>query len=76
MNTIIKTQTGSIWHTDKLAHSNLITHLSDNGTKVMSDLAIKAIVGTHYEFGELKTDLLVIDEFGESYELCEDFIYQ
>jgi len=75
MNTII-TQTGGKWAMDIPARSNLITHLSDNGTKIMSDLAIKGIAGTHTEFGELKTDLTVIDEFGDTHIICEDFIWQ
>ena len=77
MNTlIIKTITGGTWRTDIPSRSNLITHISDTGQKICSDLAIKSISGTHTEFGKVKTDLLVIDEFGDSHEICEDFIWQ
>jgi hypothetical protein len=76
MNVEIKTQTGGTWHTKRPAYSNLITHIDDRGYKVRSTLTIIGIVGTHDEFMELKTDLLVSDQFGDCHEICEDFVWQ
>lgn len=73
---MLLTTTGSRWDTEIPARSNLITHISDNGNKVMSQLIIQGISGTHTEFGELKTDLIVADQFGNTHEICEDFIWQ
>lgn len=76
MKAILITTTGTKWNTQIPARSNAITHISDNGEKVMSRLTIKGVSGTHTEFGELKTDLIVMDEFGCTHEICEDFIWQ
>lgn len=72
---LIKTETGGMWNTEKPAFSHLITHLNESGKCVTSTLRIVKITGTHMEFGELKTDLEVKDQFGEQYEICEDFLY-
>ena len=74
--TLIKTSTGTTWDLDAPATSNLITHIGDNGRSVMSTLMILGSKGTHEEFMEQKTDLLVMDQFGETHEICEDFIWQ
>ena len=60
----------------KPAKSPLITYINDNGGVSLSILTSKGIVGTHEEFREIKTDYLVIDQFGDSYEICEDYIWQ
>jgi hypothetical protein len=73
---ILTTTTGTKWNTDIPARSNLINHISDDGQIVMSKLIIKGISGTHTEFGELKTDLIVVDQFGDTHEICEDYIWQ
>lgn len=75
-NDIVVTKTGSTWNLAKHAKSNLITKISANGSTEMQILTIIGIAGEHFEFGELKTDLLVKDEFGETLEICEDFIWQ
>lgn len=72
----IYTTTGTKWNTEIPARSNTITHISENGNSVMSTLKIQSIAGTHEEFGELKTDLIVVDQFGDTHEICEDFIWQ
>lgn len=73
---ILTTTTGSKWNTEIPARSNLVMHLNDKGQQVMSTLTIISIAGTHEEFREVKTDLNVKDQFGETYEICEDFIWQ
>lgn len=72
----LTTTTGTKWNTEIPARSNLITHLNDKGQQVVSSLTILSIAGTHEEFQETKTDLLVKDQFGETYEICEDYIWQ
>lgn len=73
---ILITTTGTKWNTDIPARSSAITYISEKGIKVMSNLTINGISGTHTEFGELKTDLKVTDQFGDTHEICEDFICQ
>jgi len=72
----LTTTTGTKWNTELPARSNLITHLNDKGQQVVSSLTILSIAGTHEEFRQIKTDLIVKDQFGETYEICEDFIWQ
>lgn len=73
---ILTTTTGSKWNTEIPARSNLVMHLNDKGQQVMSTLTIVSIAGTHEEFRQIKTDLIVKDQFGETYEICEDYIWQ
>lgn len=72
----LTTASGTKWNTELPARSNLITHLNDKGQQVVSSLIILSIAGTHEEFQETKTDLLVKDQFGDTHEICEDFICQ
>jgi len=72
----LTTTTGTKWNTELPARSNLITHLNDKGQQVVSSLTILSIAGTHEEFRQIKTDLIVKDQFGETYEICEDYIWQ
>lgn len=77
MTKLVQTKTGSTWNLAKSAKSNLITKISADGQSTeMQILTIIGIAGEHFEFGELKTDLLVKNEFGETLEICEDFIWQ
>jgi len=72
------TKTGGSWDTTFPAYSNIITTINERNpqTTRMQKLSLMAISGTHTEFGEAKTDLLVKDEFGETHEICEDFVWQ
>jgi hypothetical protein len=74
---IITTAGGATFNTELNARSNLIQHLIGNyGQMRMSTLTIIGIAGTHEEFMEERTDLLVKDQFGQTYEICEDYIWQ
>jgi hypothetical protein len=75
MNNIIKTPTGTIWHTDKYVHCSGINYITNNGEAEFQACYITGIAGTHFEFGEEKTDLLVRDQFGDVHEVCEDFVW-
>lgn len=77
MTKLLKTKTGGTWDLNKSAVSSIITKISANGQSTeMQTLTIIGIAGTHVEFGEIKTDLIVKNEFGEILEICEDFIWQ
>lgn len=72
----LKTVSGSIFDIDKPVRSNLIFKFTGyNDRRIMQQLQIVKISGTHTEFGEVKTDFIVKDEFGETHEICEDFIW-
>ena len=75
---LIKTTTGSNWDTNKTAFSNLLTTIDESNTNKtrMMKLSVFGIAGTHKEFMEEKTDLLVRDEYGDIHEICEDFVWQ
>ena len=70
------TVSGSTFDLSKPVRSNLIFKFTGfNDRRIMQELSIVKISGTHEEFGELKTDFIVKDEFGETHEICEDFIW-
>jgi hypothetical protein len=73
---ILKTKTGGSWNTDLTAYSNLFMKLNKFGKQHKQRLKILGIAGEHFEFCEIKTDLLIEDEFGIQYEICEDCIWQ
>jgi hypothetical protein len=74
MKNIIQTKSAK-WFTNKPVHCSGITHIADNGKVMLTKCYVKHIAGTHIEFMEVKTDLIIESEFGETYEICEDFVW-
>ena len=72
----LETTTGTRWDTAQKARCSLILFIDDRGQPQLCDLKIIGLGKTHTEWGELKTDIKVMDQFGECYEICEDLLYQ
>jgi hypothetical protein len=72
----LKTTTGTVWDTLKPAYSSVITHIGNKGEVVKSKLTILGIASIHEEFMENVSDLSVVDEFGTTHQVCEDFLFQ
>ena len=73
---ILKTPTGTTWDTGKTAWSNVLLHLDSNGKSKISTLKIIGLGRSHTEWKELHTDIVVEDQFGERYEICEELLNQ
>ncbi len=71
---ILKTITGRTFDTSRPVRSNLMMKFTE-GTTIMQQLDILSISGIRAEFGENKTYLLLRDEFLQTHEICEDFIW-
>lgn len=73
---ILKTTTGTTWDTEKPAWSNVLLHLDSNGKPKISTLKIICLGQRHTEWKELHTDIVVEDQFGERYQICEELLNQ
>lgn len=76
--TTITTKTGFTINPNLPMRSNLCTYIKDNfGNTAMSTLTyISHSEPYQQHFKEKKCDIKVRDQFGEVYDICEDYIWQ